>query len=97
MQKLFEDLTALEVELEKLRYHLTKFVNEAELRMIFRRGMDRGGKGYALIEDYLDFFKRHYTGEMPFSPDDINNLFKRHDKFRRQKVLESDFVKEILP
>eukprot|EP00347_Sterkiella_histriomuscorum_P020366 403338084 len=96
LRKLFEDMIILESELEKLRVRLTMEVGERDLKEIFR-GLDRGQKGHALIDDYLEFFKLNYNGELPFSADDIHYLFKRHDRYRCGKVLEVDFIKEIVP
>ncbi len=50
-----------------------------------------------MIEDYVQYFKAYYPGEVPFSMDDINYLFKRHDRQREGKVSDIDFTREIYP
>lgn len=59
--------------------------------------IDRDRRGYAAIEDYMEFFREYNEGELPFSIDDINYLFKRHDRYKVSKVTETDFLREIIP
>lgn len=59
--------------------------------------IDRRRKGYALVDDYLEFFKEHYYGGLPFTHEDICYLFKRHDRFKLGKITSADFLRDISP
>ncbi|CDW87998.1 ras-related protein rab-4b-like [Stylonychia lemnae] len=94
--KFFQDFIALESELENQRHQLQNQLTEEQIKIIFK-SVDKNKKGHAIVEDYLEYFKDHYNGGMPFTNDDIHYLFKRHDRYRVGKVLEQDFIKELTP
>lgn len=54
-------------------------------------------KGYALLEDYYNFFENFYSEELPIATEDIEYLFKRHDKEKIGRVTEASFLKELMP
>ena len=93
LKKLFEDIIILEHELEESRKNQ---IQEIDGRVIFGL-IDKKGYGYASLSDYMEFFRDHYCGELPFSSDDINYLFNRHDKFKYGKVTMNDFLGELEP
>lgn len=98
LRKLFLDALILENELERQRRsaELRGEVEEAHL-VVFNTIIDRERKGFAKVEDYLEYFKEHYHGGLPFTHDDICYLFKRHDRFKQGRVVSSDFLREISP
>ena len=59
--------------------------------------IDIDRKGYATLEDYYTFFEEFYTDEMPISQEEIDYLFKRHDKEKLGRVSEAVFLKELMP
>ena len=98
LRKLFLDSLILENELEKQRRspELRAEVEDAHL-VVFNTMIDRKRRGYALPDDYLDFFKEHYYGGLPFTHEDICYLFKRHDRFKLGKIVSTDFLRDITP
>ena len=98
LRKLFLDSIILENELERQRRspELRAEVEDAHL-VVFNTMIDRRRKGYALVDDYLEFFKEHYYGGLPFTHEDICYLFKRHDRFKLGKVVSTDFLRDITP
>lgn len=98
LRKLFLDSLILENELERQRRspELRAEVEDAHL-IVFNTMIDKGRKGYASCEDYLEFFKEHYYGGLPFTHEDICYLYKRHDRFKQGKVVSSDYLKDITP
>ena len=98
LRKLFLDALLLENELERQRRsaELRAEVEEAHL-MVFNTLIDKQRKGFATVDDYLEFFKESYNGGLPFTHDDICYLFKRHDHSREGRVVSSDFLREISP
>ena len=83
LRKLFLDSLILENELERQRRsaELRAEVEDAHL-VVFNTMIDRSRKGHATNEDYLEFFKEHYYGGLPYTHEDICYLFKRHDRFK---------------
>jgi len=98
LRKTFLDLLILENELERQRrsQELRAEVEDAHL-VVFNTMIDRQRKGYAVVDDYLEFFKDHYHGGLPFTHDDICYLFKRHDRSKQGKVISTDFLRDISP
>ena len=98
LRKLFLDCLILENELERQRRspELRAEVEDAHL-VVFNTMIDKGRKGHATCDDYLEFFKEHYYGGLPFTHEDICYLFKRHDRFKLGKVVSSDYLKDITP
>ncbi len=98
LRKLFLDSLILENELERQRRspELRAEVEDAHL-VVFNTIIDRKRRGYALVDDYLEFFKEHYYGGLPFTHEDICYLFKRHDRFKLGKVVSTDFLRDITP
>ena len=98
LRKLFLDCLILENELEGQRRspEVRGEVEDAHL-VVFNTMIDRGRRGYATVEEYLEFFKEHYYGGLPFTHDDICYLFKRHDRFKLGKVVSTDFLRDITP
>ena len=98
LRKLLLDCLILENELERQRRspELRGEVEDAHL-VVFNTMIDRRRKGYAMNEDYLEFFKEHYYGGLPFTHEDICYLFKRHDRFKLGKVVSTDFLRDITP
>ena len=98
LRKLFLDSLILENELERQRrsVEVRGEVEEAHL-VVFNTIIDLQRKGYATVEDYLEYFKEHYHWGLPFTHEDIIYLFKRHDRFKQGRVLSSDFLREISP
>lgn len=68
LRKTFLDLLILENELERQRrsQELRAEVEDAHL-VVFNTMIDRQRKGYAVVDDYLEFFKDHYHGGLPFT------------------------------
>lgn len=91
--KLFEDLLQLENQLEMHRKYKLSQIN---IRDAFRC-IDRSGKGYSNLEDYYTFFEAFYTEDLPVSTEEIDYLFKRHDKEKMGRVTEASFLKELMP
>jgi hypothetical protein len=98
LRKLFLDALILENELERQRRspEMRAEVEDAHL-IVFNTMIDRRRRGYALVDDYLEFFKEHYYGGLPFTHEDICYLFKRHDRFKQGKVTSADFLRDISP
>jgi len=59
--------------------------------------MDRKGFGYTTLEDYYNFFEEYYSDDLPVSTEEIDYLFKRHDKEKLGRVTEAIFLKELMP
>ena len=71
-------------------------LSQINIRDAFRC-VDRQMKGYALLEDYYNFFENFYSEELPIATEDIEYLFKRHDKEKIGRVTEASFLKELMP
>ena len=91
--KFFEDLLQLENQLELSRKYKLATINIKDAFAVI--DMDR--KGYATLADYYTFFEEYYTDEMPISSEEIDYLFKRHDKEKLGRVSEAVFLKELMP
>lgn len=71
-------------------------LSQINIRDAFRC-MDRDQKGYTVLEDYYNFFEAFYTEDLPVSTEEIDYLFKRHDKEKIGRVTEASFLKELMP
>jgi len=91
--KLFEDLLQLENQLEMHRKYKLSQIN---IRDCFRC-IDASGKGFNTLEDYYNFFEDYYCDNLPVSTEEIDYLFKRHDKEGLGRVTEAVFLKELMP
>lgn len=91
--KLFEDLLQLENQLEMHRKYKLSQIN---IRDAFRC-IDRDSKGFTVLEDYYMFFENFYCEDLPVSTEEIDYLFKRHDKEKLGRVSEAVFLKELMP
>ena len=59
--------------------------------------MDRYKRGYTTLEDYYVFIEEFYCEDLPISTEEIDYLFKRHDKEKMGRVTEATFLKELMP
>lgn len=91
--KLFEDLLQQENQLEMHRKYKLSQIN---IRDAFRC-MDAYGHGFLTLEDYYNFFEEYYCENLPVSTEEIDYLFKRHDKESLGRVTEATFLKELMP
>lgn len=91
--KLFEDLLQLENQLELHRRYKLSQIN---IRDAFRC-IDRKSRGFATLEDYYVFFEDFYSEDLPVSTEEIDYLFKRHDREQMGRVTEAIFLKELMP
>lgn len=66
--KLFQDMITLEKDLESQRK--SKYLKDLDARFIFQ-GFDQSRRGEIYIDDYKEYFKRGYNGELPFNPEDV--------------------------
>lgn len=91
--QLFEDLLQLENQLEMHRKYKLSQIN---IRDCFRC-MDRFKRGYLTLKDYYNFFEDYYCEDLPVSTEEIDYLFKRHNKEKMGRVTEATFLKELMP
>ena len=80
-----------ENELEVQRMYKISQVNIRELY----RHIDLDAKGFCTIHDYYKFFESSYCDPLPVSTEEIQHLFKRHDKHRQGRVTERDLLVEL--
>jgi len=59
--------------------------------------MDPNNHGFTTLEDYYNFFEDYYSENLPVSTEEIDYLFKRHDKEKLGRVSEAVFLKELMP
>ena len=59
--------------------------------------MDGSGQGFCTLEDYYNFFEDYYSDNLPVTTEEIDYLFKRHDKEKLGRVSEAIFLKELMP
>ena len=59
--------------------------------------IDQQNKGYALLDDYYNFFEQFYCEDLPVSSEEIEFLFNRHNKEKVGRVTEAVFLKELMP
>jgi Ca2+-binding EF-hand superfamily protein len=71
-------------------------LSQINIRDAFRV-MDSRKRGFTTLEDYFDFFEQYYTEDLPVSTEEIEYLFKRHDKEKLGRVTEATFLKELMP
>lgn len=91
--KFFDDLLQKENDIEMSRKYKLSQINIKDAFKCF--DVDR--KGYATLEDYFTFFEEYYTDEMPITTEEIEYLFRRHDKEKIGRVTEAVFLKELMP
>lgn len=90
---MFEDLLQLENQLEMHRKYKLSQIN---IRDAFKC-IDLSSRGFATLEDYYIFFEDYYSESLPVSTEEIDYLFKRHDKDKHGRVTEAEFLKELMP
>lgn len=93
LSKYFEELLQLENQLEE---HRKKYLSQINIRDCFKC-MDRYKRGYTTLEDYYVFIEEFYCEDLPISTEEIDYLFKRHDKEKMGRVTEATFLKELMP
>ena len=71
-------------------------LSQINIRDAFRC-IDRDRKGFNVLEDYYNFFENFYCEDLPVSTEEIDYLFKRHDKEKLGRVSEAVFLKELMP
>ena len=71
-------------------------LSQINIRDAFRC-MDKAGRGFLNLEDYYNFFENYYSEDLPVSTEEIDYLFKRHDKEHLGRVTEAVFLKELMP
>ena len=59
--------------------------------------MDKHRRGFCTLEDYYTFFEDFYCEDLPVSTEEIDYLFKRHDKEKMGRVTEAMYLKELMP
>jgi Ca2+-binding EF-hand superfamily protein len=91
--KLFEDLFQVENQLEMHRKYKLSQIN---IRDAYRC-IDQANHGYCTLEDYYNFFEEFYCEDLPVSTEEIDYLFKRHDREHLGRVSEAVFLKELMP
>lgn len=48
------------------------------------------------MSDYTRFFKEYHNGVLPLSIEEVSYLFRRHDRVQSGKVMELDFIEELI-
>lgn len=91
--KFWEELLQLENQLELTRKYKLSQINIKDCFRCF----DENRRGYVTLEDYYTFFENYYTEELPMSTEEIEYLFRRHDKEKLGRVTEAVFLKELMP
>lgn len=71
-------------------------LSQINIRDAFRC-IDLSGHGYCTLEDYYNFFEEYYSEDLPVSTEEIDYLFKRHDREKLGRVTEAEFLKELMP
>lgn len=61
------------------------------------QNIDKDCKGYATVSDYLRYIKETYSGKLPLSLEDIQYLFRKHDKEKTSRVRDCAFMYELRP
>ena len=91
--KLFRELIQTECELELQRQYK---INAVSVSGIYR-SIDCDMKGFCTLNDYFAFFESKYCEELPVSTEEVQYLFKRHDRLRQGRVMLEDLEWELMP
>ena len=91
--RLFKEMIELENELELQRKYKIATISARDVY----RAIDQDMKGFCTLTDYFAFFESKYCGEIPVSTEEIQYLFKRHDRQRDGRVALADLEWELSP
>lgn len=91
--RLFRELIETECELEMQRHFK---IGQISARDVYR-SIDSDMKGFCTLNDYYAFFESKYCEDLPVSTEEIQYLFKRHDRQRQGRVTVGDLEWELLP